>query len=59
MAIRQYLAPGLTEFAAACLTGGKSSKTGKRFCILSSQFNLAQRLLSRVVNINDLMGLEK
>jgi hypothetical protein len=59
MATRQSLAPGLTEFAAACLRGGNSQKTGKRFCILSGQFNLAQRLHSRVVNINDQMGLEK
>jgi hypothetical protein len=59
MATRQSLAPGLTEFAAACLRGGKSSKTGKRFCILSSKFNLAQSLLDRVVNINGLIGLEK
>jgi len=59
MATRQSLAPGLTEFAAACLRGGKFQKTGKRFCILSSQFNLAHTLLNRVVNINDLIGLEK
>ena len=56
MATRQSLAPGLTEFAAACFLSGK---TGKRFCILSTEFNLAQGLLSKVVIINDLMGQEK
>jgi hypothetical protein len=59
MATRQSLAPGLTEFAAACLRGGKFPKTGKSFCILSSEFNLAHTLLDRVVNINGLKGLEK
>jgi hypothetical protein len=59
MATRQSLAPGLTEFAAASLSGGKSPKTGKSFCILSSEFNLAHSLLNRVVNINGLKGLEK
>jgi hypothetical protein len=59
MATRQSLAPGLTEFAAACFSGGKNCKTGKRFCKLSKKFHLAQGLLNRVVNINDLIGQEK
>jgi hypothetical protein len=59
MATRQSLAPGLTEFAAASLRGSKFPKTGKSFCILSNEFNLAYSLLNRVVNINGLKGLEK
>jgi hypothetical protein len=59
MTTRQFLAPGLTEFAAACFSGGKNRKTGKSFCIPSRNFKLAQGLLKQVVNINDLMGQEK
>jgi hypothetical protein len=59
MTTRQSFAPGLTEFAAACFSGGKNRKTGKRFRIFSKEFNLAQGLLDRVVIINDLIGQEK
>jgi len=59
MATRQSLAPGLTDFAATCFSCGKNCKTGKRFCILSKESNLAQGLLNRVVVINDLKGQEK
>ena len=59
MATRQSLAPGLTEFAAACFSGGKNCKTGKSSCISSKEFNVAQGLLNWVVNINDLIGQEK
>jgi hypothetical protein len=59
MATRQSLAPRVTEFAAACFSGGKNRKTGKRFCISSRNLKLAQGLLKQVVNINDLTGQEK
>jgi len=59
MATRQFLAPGLTEFAAACFSGGKNCKTGKSFCISNRNLKVAQGLLNWVVNINDLTGQEK
>jgi len=59
VATRQSFAPGQTEFAAACFSGGKNCKTSKSFCISSSKFKAAQTLLEWVVYINDRKGQEK
>ena len=59
MTTRQFLTPGLTEFAAACFLGGKNCQKGGDSKNPSRNLKVAQGLLKLVVNINGLIGLEK